>query len=116
MSRRFYVDGRAQYLKVNISNLDGSLGIYEFDVLYRYRPNVSFAVGYTDFTANITSTKILVLGPFEFDGGTILFPLAYIFGDVLTDTAFFLRQTAPVDFAAFDGSRLGDAADFHRKF
>jgi hypothetical protein len=47
VSKRFYVDGRAQYLKVNISNLDGSLGIYELDVLYRYRPNVSFAVGYS---------------------------------------------------------------------
>jgi hypothetical protein len=35
--------------------------------------------------SNIASTKILELGPFTFDGGTILFPLAYIFGDVLTE-------------------------------
>jgi uncharacterized integral membrane protein (TIGR00697 family) len=35
--------------------------------------------------SNIASTKILILGPFTFDGGTILFPLAYIFGDVLTE-------------------------------
>ncbi len=35
--------------------------------------------------SNITSTKILSLGWFSFDGGTIIFPLAYIFGDILTE-------------------------------
>jgi uncharacterized integral membrane protein (TIGR00697 family) len=35
--------------------------------------------------SNVTSTKILILGPFTFDGGTILFPISYIFGDVLTE-------------------------------
>ena len=35
--------------------------------------------------SNIASTKILALWKFEFDGGTLLFPLAYIFGDVLTE-------------------------------
>ncbi|MGG6296048.1 queuosine precursor transporter [Leptolyngbya sp. AN02str] len=35
--------------------------------------------------SNIASTKILALGPFTFDGGTILFPLSYIFGDILTE-------------------------------
>lgn len=35
--------------------------------------------------SNIASSKILVLGPFTFDGGTILFPLSYIFGDILTE-------------------------------
>ncbi len=35
--------------------------------------------------SNIASTKILLLGPFTFDGGTILFPLSYIFGDILTE-------------------------------
>jgi uncharacterized integral membrane protein (TIGR00697 family) len=35
--------------------------------------------------SNIASTKILKLGPFSFDGGTIIFPLAYIFGDILTE-------------------------------
>ncbi len=35
--------------------------------------------------SNIASTKILVAGPFTFDGGTILFPLSYIFGDILTE-------------------------------
>ncbi len=57
VSRRFYLDGRAQYLQVNTGSLGGSLGIYDFDVLYRYRPNVSFALGYTDIRATILSNK-----------------------------------------------------------
>lgn len=32
-----------------------------------------------------SSAKIVTLGPFTFDGGTLLFPLGYIFGDVLTE-------------------------------
>jgi uncharacterized integral membrane protein (TIGR00697 family) len=35
--------------------------------------------------SNIASSKIVELGPFTFDGGTILFPISYIFGDVLTE-------------------------------
>ncbi len=42
--------------------------------------------------SNIASTKILVLGPFTFDGGTLLFPLAYIFGDVLTEVYGYARS------------------------
>ena len=42
--------------------------------------------------SNIASTKILDLGWFTFDGGTILFPLAYIFGDVLTEVYGFARS------------------------
>jgi len=42
--------------------------------------------------SNIASTKILQLGPFSFDGGTILFPLAYIFGDVLTEVYGYRRS------------------------
>jgi queuosine precursor transporter len=35
--------------------------------------------------SNIASSKIVALGPFSFDGGTILFPNSYIFGDILTE-------------------------------
>jgi len=35
--------------------------------------------------SNITSTKLVVFWPLTFDGGTLLFPLAYIFGDILTE-------------------------------
>ncbi|HLO59374.1 MAG TPA: queuosine precursor transporter [Bacteroidales bacterium] len=42
--------------------------------------------------SNIASTKILTLWKFTFDGGTILFPLSYIFGDVLTEVYGFRRS------------------------
>ena len=35
--------------------------------------------------SNIASTKIVGFGWFSFDGGTLLFPLSYIFGDILTE-------------------------------
>ncbi len=35
--------------------------------------------------SNIASTKIIQLGVFALDGGTFLFPLTYIFGDILTE-------------------------------
>lgn len=41
--------------------------------------------------SNVVSTKIVALGPFEFDGGTLLFPLSYIFGDILTEVYGYRR-------------------------
>lgn len=35
--------------------------------------------------SNVASTKIVQFGPFTFDGGTLLFPISYIFGDILTE-------------------------------
>ncbi|MBP9715143.1 MAG: queuosine precursor transporter [Candidatus Pacebacteria bacterium] len=35
--------------------------------------------------SNVASTKIVDFGWFTFDGGTLLFPLSYIFGDILTE-------------------------------
>jgi uncharacterized integral membrane protein (TIGR00697 family) len=42
--------------------------------------------------SNVTSTKIVALGPLTFDGGTILFPLSYIFGDILTEVYGYARS------------------------
>jgi len=42
--------------------------------------------------SNIASTKILALWKFTFDGGTVLFPLSYIFGDILTEVYGFKRS------------------------
>ena len=42
--------------------------------------------------SNIASTKILRLGPFTFDGGTLLFPVSYIFGDILTEVYGYRRS------------------------
>lgn len=50
--------------------------------------------------SNIASTKILSLGIFTFDGGTILFPLSYIFGDILTEV-YGYRQSRRVIWLGF---------------
>ncbi len=67
LSKRFYLDGRAQYLKVNVDNLDGSLGYYELDALYRLRPNISFALGYTIVKTDLISNQSKQSGYFNFD-------------------------------------------------
>ena len=41
--------------------------------------------------STIASTKILLLWKFTFDGGTILFPLNDIFGDILTEVYGYQR-------------------------
>lgn len=35
--------------------------------------------------SNLSATKLVAIGPIITDGGALLFPLAYIFGDVLTE-------------------------------
>jgi hypothetical protein len=57
VSKRFYFDGRAQYFKASADHTVGKLGIYELDALYRFRPNVSFALGYTATKADLNSQK-----------------------------------------------------------
>jgi len=41
--------------------------------------------------SNIASSKIVEIWKFTFDGGTILFPLSYIFGDILTEVYGYKR-------------------------
>ncbi len=60
--------------------------------LYRWIDLVTAAFVAVLLISNVASTKILVLGPFTFDGGTVLFPLAYIFGDVLTEVYGYARS------------------------
>jgi queuosine precursor transporter len=59
---------------------------------YRYIDLVTAAFVGVLIISNIASTKIVQMGPFSFDGGTILFPLAYIFGDVLTEVYGYRRS------------------------
>ncbi len=42
--------------------------------------------------SNIVSAKIARFGPFDFDAGTVLFPLSYIFGDILTEVYGYKRS------------------------
>ncbi len=52
---------------------------------YKYLSLITAFFAVILLASNIVSSKILVLGPFTFDGGTVLFPLSYIFGDILTE-------------------------------
>jgi uncharacterized integral membrane protein (TIGR00697 family) len=81
---------------------------------YRWLDLITGAFVAVLLISNVASTKILRLGPLAFDGGTILFPLAYIFGDVLTEvygyrrsrrviwTGFFCLGLAAAVFAVVD--------------
>jgi hypothetical protein len=59
---------------------------------FRYLDLITAAFVAVLIISNIASTKVVLLGPFTFDGGTILFPLAYIFGDVLTEVYGFKKS------------------------
>ncbi len=55
--------------------------------------------------SNIASSKILQLGPFTFDGGTLLFPISYIFGDILTEV-YGYRRSRRVIWVGFGSAAL----------
>lgn len=52
---------------------------------YRYLGTISVFFVAVLLISNVASAKIVDFGWFTFDGGTILFPLSYIFGDILTE-------------------------------
>ncbi|MGC9333375.1 MAG: queuosine precursor transporter [Anaerolineae bacterium] len=55
--------------------------------------------------SNIASSKIVDMGPFTFDGGTLLFPISYIFGDILTEV-YGYRRSRRVIWAGFSAAAL----------
>ena len=55
--------------------------------------------------SNVASSKIVQLGPFTFDGGTLLFPISYIFGDILTEV-YGYRRSRRVIWAGFGSAAL----------
>jgi len=52
---------------------------------FKYLGSISVFFVSVLLISNIASTKIIDLKWFVFDGGTLLFPLSYIFGDILTE-------------------------------
>jgi len=52
---------------------------------YKYLGAISVFFVSVLLISNVASTKIVDFGWFTFDGGTLLFPLSYIFGDILTE-------------------------------
>lgn len=55
--------------------------------------------------SNIVSTKIVDFGPFAFDGGTLLFPLSYIFWDILTEV-YGYKRSRPIIWMGFGAALL----------
>jgi queuosine precursor transporter len=56
--------------------------------------------------SNIASTKIVQLWWFSFDGGTLLFPLSYIFGDILTEVYGYARSRRVIWVGFFSAALL----------
>ena len=52
---------------------------------YRYFAIIAGIFVATLLVSNIAAQKLIPVGPFIFTGGVLLFPVAYIFGDVLTE-------------------------------
>jgi hypothetical protein len=55
------------------------------DKNYKYLGTISVFFVSVLLISNVASTKIVDFGKFTFDAGTLLFPLSYIFGDILTE-------------------------------
>ncbi len=77
---------------------------------YRHLDTITGAFVAVLLISNVASSKIVSLGPFTFDGGTLLFPLSYIFGDVLTEVYGYARSRKVI-WIGF-GSALAMAAVF----
>lgn len=52
---------------------------------FRFLDLISSAFVAVLLISNVAALKVFVLGPLVFDGGALIFPLSYIFGDVLTE-------------------------------
>lgn len=59
---------------------------------YKYLGMISVFFVSVLLISNVASTKIVDLKYFVFDGGTLLFPLSYIFGDILTEVYGYKRS------------------------
>ncbi len=63
---------------------------------YKYLGIISVFFVTVLLISNIASTKITDLGWFVFDAGTLLFPLTYIFGDILTEVYGYKRSRSVI--------------------
>lgn len=71
---KWYAEARAQYLKVNISDVKGTLKTYDVNVMYRLHPNVTVGLGYSGFGINVDSTNVGDSGLIDIStGGPMLF-------------------------------------------
>ena len=57
----------------------------------RYLPIISGLFIASLLVTSVTNTKLIMVGPFIMTGGTLLFPVAFIFNDILTEVYGFAR-------------------------
>jgi len=59
---------------------------------YQYLGEISVFFVAVLLISNVAAAKIVQIGWLSFDGGTLLFPLSYIFGDILTEVYGYKRS------------------------
>lgn len=59
---------------------------------YKYLDFITAFFSIILLVSNIASSKIVAIGSLTLDAGTILFPLSYIFGDILTEVYGYARS------------------------
>ena len=62
------------------------------DSQFRYFSIISSVFVAVLLVANTVATKLFSLGPFIFTGAIIIFPISYIFGDILTEVYGYSRS------------------------
>ena len=72
---------------------------------YKYLSIISVFFVSVLLISNVASAKIVDLKWFTFDGGTLLFPLSYIFGDILTEV-YGYKQSRKVIWLGFSMALL----------
>jgi uncharacterized integral membrane protein (TIGR00697 family) len=72
---------------------------------YKYFSVISVFFVAVLLISNVASTKIVDFGYFVFDGGTLLFPLSYIFADILTEV-YGYKKTKQVIWLGFISALL----------
>jgi hypothetical protein len=79
ITRRWSVTARAQYLGVEVDDVDGSFADYHLDVQYRWKPNLALGLGYTVFDIDVVSVDINDPGQFQLrvDGPELFFRVSF---------------------------------------
>ncbi len=79
-------------LEMNTSLQDKNMPYRYFDLVMAFFVTV-LIVSNIASSAKIINLRLVFLGvPMAFDGGTIIFPLSYVFGDILTEVYGFKRS------------------------
>jgi len=74
MSKRWSIEGRAQYLSVNIDDVNGSILDWRLGLTWRSNPHWVFGLGYRQFNVNVDSKNDSTPGFVDFTiGGPMLF-------------------------------------------